>query len=222
MKYTEEYLKNMIFGNLKVLSVFKIKNRRYCHCLCDCGTEKDISLSNLLYRRTISCGCEQRKISKKVNTKHGLHSHPLYSIWSDIVKRCENKKCKHYKEYGQRGISVCKEWRSNPESFIKWAECNGWEKGLTIDRINVNGNYDMNNCRFVNRHIQSINQRIRNDNSSGYKGIKWNKVNKKWQSYINVNKKHIYLGEYQDKAEALQARNDYIIQNNLNEYEIQK
>ena len=81
--------------------------------------------------------------------KHGLYQHPLYKIWSAIQQRCCNPKMIRYKDWGGRGIKLCGEWLHNPEMFIKWALENGYKKGLQIDRINNDGNYTPDNCRFV-------------------------------------------------------------------------
>lgn len=221
MKYQNSDLIGRKFGRLTILETFKKNNRRYCKCICDCGNYTEVSLSNILYNSTKSCGCLQRETSKEANTKHGYNKHKLYQIWSSMVKRCENKKNKAYKNYGERGIKICDEWRKNPEVFIKWGLSKNWNDDMTIDRIDVNGNYCPENCRFSDRHIQSVNQNIRKDNCSGYKGVKWNKINKKWQSYINVNGKHFYLGEFINKNDAVNARNKFIKENNLKEYAIQ-
>ena len=77
IKYNTETLKDKKFGRLTVQNVFKKNNRKYCRCICECGTEKDVSLSNILYGKIISCGCYHKEISKRVNTKHGFYYHPL-------------------------------------------------------------------------------------------------------------------------------------------------
>lgn len=147
--------------------------------------------------------------------------HPLYSVYNDIKKRCENKNNKNYNDYGGRGITICKEWKENPRLFIEYCLENNWKKGLTIDRIDVNGNYCPENCRFVDWHIQAANQRLRKDNTSGYKGVCHLKINGKWNSVIHINKKRVYLGQYDTREEAVAVRNKYIKENNLKEYSIQ-
>ena len=90
---------------------------------------------------------------------HRLSSHPLYSIWSIMNSRCYNKNTYLHNCYGGRGITVCKEWRINPKAFIDWAIQNGYEKGLTIDRINNDGNYEPSNCRFISHAENCRNSR---------------------------------------------------------------
>lgn len=80
---------------------------------------------------------------------HGLYYHPLYRVWRSMINRCSNSICHDYKNYGGRGISVCDEWRTDFKTFYDWAISNGWESGLQLDRINVNGNYEPLNTRIV-------------------------------------------------------------------------
>ena len=89
---------------------------------------------------------------------HGMSKTPLYSKWIDMRKRCYNPKTKSYKDYGKRGITVCDEWRNNFEAFMEWSIANGYQEGLTIDRIDNSKGYSPDNCRFVNIHIQQNNK----------------------------------------------------------------
>lgn len=99
----------------------------------------------------------------KMNTicilKHGCSKHPPHKVWSDMINRCGNSKCKDYRSYGGRGIVVCSKWRNDPIAFTEWALANGWEKGLTLERINNDGNYEPENCCFVTRLQQQNNTR---------------------------------------------------------------
>ena len=153
--------------------------------------------------------------------KHNLRGTRIYFTWANMKARCYNKNTKFYKNYGGRGITVCVEWLE----FIKfhdWAMNNGYSENLTLDRIDNNKGYSPENCRFVERHIQLVNQRVRKENKSGYKGLWWNKNEKKWESYINIRKKKYHLGKFRNKKDALEARNNFIIKNNLTEYSIQE
>lgn len=98
------------------------------------------------------------KSIKKLFTKRGLCKNPLYQVWANMKNRCYRVNSEVYIRYGGRGIIVCKEWRDNPKSFIKWAEKSNYKKGLQIDRENNRGNYNPVNCRFVTRKINSQNR----------------------------------------------------------------
>lgn len=91
--------------------------------------------------------------------KHGLRKHPLYVVWATMKRRCLSSKHKNYKNYGARGITVCDQWMNDFKSFYDWALSSSYERGLELDRIDVNGNYSPQNCRFVSRAAQASNKR---------------------------------------------------------------
>ena len=93
------------------------------------------------------------------NKTHGLSGHPIYRVWSTIKTRCYNNNYAQFRYYGGRGINICDEWFDTPKEFIKWAKNNGWQKGLSIDRINNDGNYEPSNCRFVTNYVNQKNKR---------------------------------------------------------------
>lgn len=142
----------------------------------------------------------------------------------EIKKRCYNDKCNNYKNYGGRGIKICNEWLGNNgiDKFIKWSVNNGWKKGLTIDRIDVNKNYSPDNCRWVDYHIQNTNKRKYKNNSTGYVGITKHSRSNGYRAKIGLHKKIIEIGSFKSKREALEARNQFIIENGLTEYKIQE
>lgn len=222
MQYKDEDLIGKRFGRLTVISVFKKKTgevfRRYCHCKCDCGKECDPRIDCLVSNKEKSCGCLNIERSKT----HGYSKHKLYKSFYRIIKRCTDKTNKDYKYYGARGIKLCDEWRYNPRAFVEYCLENGWKEDLTIDRIDVNGNYEPSNIRFVNLHIQCANQRLSVRNTSGYKGVSYRKDCDKWRSWIGIGDKLIHLGTYKTQKDALEARNNYIIENKLFEYPIQE
>jgi hypothetical protein len=98
-----------------------------------------------------------------VKTTHGLSKTKLYSIISAMIQRTSNQKSKDYKDYGERGIVVCDEWKLNKDKFIKWSIDNGYSEGLSIDRINVNGNYEPSNCRWADAVTQANNKRAHHE-----------------------------------------------------------
>ena len=146
-------------------------------CRCDCGKEVIVQARNLRNGNTKSCGCMKSELVSKVLTKHGHakrdNTERLYHVWKSILNRCYTKSNSHYERYGGRGISVCDEWKNSYEAFKEWAYANGYDENAkfgdcTIDRINNDGNYEPNNCRWVDMKTQANNTR-RNTISNGGK-----------------------------------------------------
>lgn len=139
----------------------------------------------------------------------------LYKIYDDMKKRCYNENSVNYKFYGAKNIIICKNWLENPKLFFEWALKNGYNDTLTIDRINSYGNYTPDNCRFVAKSEQPYNLRNLITNKSGYKGISWSKKEKRWLSIISINNRSKRIGSFKNVKEACEARNKFIIENNL-------
>ena len=140
----------------------------YYSCICDCGNEKVVLKSNLIRGLTKSCGCLSRQLSKERLFKHGKRKTRLYNTWNHLRDRCINKNSKQYKDYGERGISVCDEWKNSFIEFEKWAVSKGYNDTLTIERIDVNGNYCPENCKWIPLKQQGWNKR--NSRLITYKG----------------------------------------------------
>ena len=149
-------LTNQRFGKLTVIRLDGKDHRHECKwlCKCDCGNETVVYGSHLRKGDTVSCGCVMRNVSRT----HGLSKTRLYNIWQHMKYRCDNPKTDHYDCYGGRGITYCDEWKDF-SVFKDWALENGYTDELTIDRINVNGNYEPNNCRWATRKQQGENTR---------------------------------------------------------------
>lgn len=133
------------------------------YCKCDCGNFCEASTDTLLRKRsTPSCGCvskEHLKDMSKGNITHGMSKTHLYRLYYRMIRRCCNANNDHYHMYGGRGIRICDEWLNSFETFAEWAYANGYEEGLSIDRIDVNGNYEPSNCRWISVKDQSHNKR---------------------------------------------------------------
>lgn len=151
----------------------------------------------------------------------------LYSIYHGMKNRCYNKnQIAYQKWYGNRGIKICKEWEKSFDSFYQWAINNGYQQGLSIDRIDNSKDYCPDNCRFVNAHTQVANRSTLKTNKTGYTGVElfqpklW-KPRKPYRAAIRVNGKTKCIGYYKTIEDAVKARNEYIKNNKLTEYPIQ-
>jgi len=172
-----------------------------------CGKEFKTRLDGVKNKTTIGCGC---RIGGK---KHGLRHHKFYKTWTGMMDRCYNEKSHAYPRYGGRGITVCDEWK-NITNFISWVE-KTYIEGCTLDRIDNDKGYSHENCRWADATIQNINQRIKKSNTSGFVGVSWVKKYNKWVSRISFKGIRTILGYYENIEDAVKARDNYIIENNL-------
>lgn len=187
----KQNLIGMKFNHLTAISFIENTHPSRFLFKCDCG--KTVSRVGTVVKngKCKDCGCisgkDKRNKSKYINYKHGDYKSRLYSTWTSMLYRCSNKNLKCYKNYGGRGITVCEEWK-NYNTFKKWAIDNGYTDELTIDRINVNGNYCPENCRWVTMQVQCDNKR--NSRFIYYKNLKHTSC--EWERITNIPRLKIY------------------------------
>lgn len=190
-------LEGQKFGHLLVLEraknkIFKSQQIVCWKCKCDCGNIVIIQSSNLVTGNSTNCGCIRKKhfieSAKKKNTKHNKSYSRIYFIWQSMKDRCYNKHNKNYKNYGQRKIKVCNEWKKDFMNFYNWSINNGYKNDLTIDRIDVNGNYEPSNCRWATIKQQQNNKR--NNHILHYKNEEHNIT--EWALLLGINRSNIY------------------------------
>ena len=173
-----------------------------------CNKEFEGSVDSVKRGQTKSCGCLRGEL-------HGLTSHKFYHTWNGMMQRCTNPKNKRYKDYGGRGITVCEEWL-DVTIFIAWCESTHPNtKGYTLDRINNELGYFPENCRWADATTQALNQRKYKNNTSGFTGITKKKHGKSWLAQIRILNINKHIGSFKTKEEAVQARDNYIIENKL-------
>ena len=161
-------LTGLPFGRLIVIREAGRKNGRVAWlCKCECGAEVVVSGDNLRSEHTQSCGCLKREMPlnllREVNTTHGCTSEPWYPTYNAMMQRCGHSKGSsehHLRNYRDRGIEVCTEWRESPRAFGDWLLSHGWRKGLQIDRIDNNQGYCPENCRVVTQKENDNNRRV--------------------------------------------------------------
>ena len=177
------------FDRLLVIKESNIKKggKTCWECLCDCGNYKIVVGTNLTLGKSKSCGCLHNELLTQRNITHNQRHTKIYEIWKTMKQRCNNPNLKNYKNYGGRGIKVCDEWINSFESFYEWSMQNGYSPELSIDRIDNNGNYCPENCRWTTRYNQSRNRR-----NNHY--ITFNndtKIITDWAIFFNINPKNI-------------------------------
>lgn len=127
-------------------------------CKCDCENITTVNTTRLLNGQTKSCGCYRREVTTAKNVTHNSSKTKLYWVWKSMRERCRSKKCKHYKNYGGRGIDVCNDWLDF-SVFKEWAVSNGYREGLSIERKDNDGWYSPDNCIWIPMSNQMRNRR---------------------------------------------------------------
>lgn len=156
-------LKGQKFGKLKVIEFYeKTPKQTKWLCECECGNQCVVYSSHLKSGHTKSCGCISKERIKNLNFKTGLSQTKLYRVYRNMLNRCYWEKSDMFKHYGARGIEVCDDWKNKEngfEVFSEWAFNNGYNEGLTLDRIDCNKGYCPENCRWVDAYVQANNKR---------------------------------------------------------------
>lgn len=196
----------MKFGEWTVISTEErgvgYPNKRW-FCECSCKKQKWNKVCSL-YRKGIAkrCGsCAQQEN----NIIHDCSKTRLYKIWTGMKNRCYNPNQTKFANYGGKGILVCDEWKQNFTCFKEWANGNGYNDTLLIDRIKVNEGYCPNNCRFVTSRQSRTNRGAIIKSKSGYKGVR--KIKNRWTARISTDGKEFFLGSFLTKEEAALAYN---------------
>jgi hypothetical protein len=185
---------------------FRRGTARMMKVRCVCGTEQYVCKSVLISGQNKSCGCESReRISEAIRT-HGMAGSKPYRIWANMRSRCNNPNSTFFLNYGGRGINHQDSWEDF-EAF--WADMgSSYVEGLELDRIDVDGGYCVENCRWADDSTQAYNQRQHKNNTSGKTGVVLNKRTGHWVSKINVENERIYLGTFVKLEDAIKAREE--------------
>lgn len=188
------------FGRLTVREYYG--KDKYSHnlwlCYCECGKASIVESAALTSGKSRSCGCWQIESTIKRSSTHGKTHNRIYRIYAHMKSRCYVPTNKNYVDYGGRGISVCDEWLNDFQKFYDWAIANGYKDNLTIDRIDVNRNYEPDNCRWATYKEQSNNRRVTLKHT--YKDV--THTLPEWVEITGVNYAHLYA-EYRRGADNL-------------------
>ena len=203
-----------VFGRLKVINEAPYyisssgRKLRLWNCVCECGRETQVLQSNLRSGGSKSCGCLTAETAARLNTKHGLGYFRPHSLWLMMKNRCDSEKSNCWDRYGGRGITYCEEWAIF-ENF--WTDMqDGYDDSLTLDRINPDGNYCKENCRWISAGLQARNKGKAKNNKSGVVGV-FKKINRQgdkethfwvagWRSLKGeVKSKAFSISKYGDK-----------------------
>jgi len=149
------------FGKLIVIGKTRKNGLLLWDCECECGNRTFARAGHLNAGNITSCGCglvENRSRFREEKFKHGLTNHPLFTVWQDMIRRCNSEYRNDYVNYGKRGIAVCKRWLENFQNFLDdMGEC---PKGYTLERIDTNKDYFKENCKWATREEQNRNSRF--------------------------------------------------------------
>lgn len=206
-----------IYSNVKVLN-YSHKNKHgkkvyECECLL-CGANFETMGTLLRTGRTKSCGCLSRKLASERFKTHGMSDDPFYKKWKGIKSRCRDKSYHAYGRYGGRGVEVCDNWSDDFMNFYNDMKDTYFE-GAELDRIDNDGDYSPENCRWVT-HKENSNNRSKYLNKSGYTGVHYRESKKRYESNVCINRVPKHIGTYYSLKEAVNGRKEFIIEYNAN------
>lgn len=205
------------YGKLTVIK--RVENSKHGDtrflCCCDCGNKKVVSSKELRNGRVQSCGCLKKNKSVTWRTTHGLTDSRIHHIWSAMKQRCYNENNSAYNRYGGRGITVCDEWKNDFVAFYNWATSAGYNDNLTIDRVDPNGNYCPENCRWISQSAQCVNKA--NTLRLEYKGEshtinEWAKI--LGMSPVTIRSRYYVRHWPVEEILSRPVKEDYVIRNN--------
>lgn len=207
IKFNFKDIQGKSFGRWKVLGHHKISksagtSKSSWLCRCSCGEERRVLSNSLLTGSSLSCGC---LLDDTRFIKHGMTGSSTYKSWDTMKQRCDNVGTDSYKNYGGRGIAYDPKW----ETFEGFLEDMGERpEGMTLDRIDNDGNYEKGNCRWACRGVQVYNSRRRYDNISGRTGVQnvGTEGKPRWRAEITYKKVVKRLGTFESFDEAVKAR----------------
>jgi hypothetical protein len=202
-------VKNLLGERFGYLTVTKYTSERLhgsvvWECTCDCGTFIKATRNNLKALDVKSCGCKSLEMMSPET--HGMTDTPTYNTWISMKARCLKPDYSEYHLYGGRGITVCTRWVNSFEDFLE--DMGERPKGMTLDRINPDGNYEKLNCHWADASYQSFNQRVSKRNTSGVAGVRWDEKLQSWRVRICKENKLLFNKQIKDFNEAVKIRQE--------------
>ena len=172
-------------------------------CECSCGTENfQVLLRSIRHGETKSCGCLQKEVNQS-RVKHNQTCSPTYYSWQAMKTRCLNPNSDNFQNYGGRGITVCERWLNSFENFLE--DMGERPEGMTLDRVDVNGNYCKDNCRWTTNSLQVFNRRKYGNASSKYIGVTKSVDGRYWRVSLSKDRVVVFTDQFSTELEAALA-----------------
>lgn len=207
-KGSPKNLQGQVFGRLIAEEpVGKNNSGQYIwRCSCSCGNSHITTGTSLIEGNTKSCGCYATDVCGKASITHGMSHTAEYHAWKNALYRCTKTSNKKYKDYGGRGIKMCERWAEPlPNGFLNFYQDMGNSNGLTLERVDVNGDYSPENCIWADVYVQGFNTRMSPLNTSGVTGVCASN-NGMWQAYIGYQGRKLHLGHFASFEDAVSTR----------------